>query len=137
MPTIRQQRLAELLFQELSIMLGGELDDPRLSLLKVTNVEVSKDLRNVKVFVSHDDEEVSRRDVLQGLKRATPHLRSQIAMRLSLRAVPELFFTYDESPARAARVDELLRQIAAERALREAASGKTNTTPPADQTKSA
>src|SRR5262245_31713044 len=105
MSTIRQQRLAELLFQELSIMVSSELDDPKLSLVKVTNVDVSKDLRHVKVFVSHDDEEMTKRDVLQGLKRATPYLRSQIAVRCSLRAVPELFFTYDEAPAKAARVD--------------------------------
>ena len=118
MPTIRQQRLAELLYEELNIMVAGELNDPRLSLVKVTNVDVSKDLRNVKVFVSHDDEEVSRRDVMTGLRKATPFLRSQLAVRCTLRAVPELAFAYDDTPAQAARVDALLRQIAEERAAR-------------------
>jgi ribosome-binding factor A len=119
MPTIRQQRLAELLYEELNIMVAGELNDPRLSLVKVTSVDVSKDLRNVKVFVSHDDDEVSRRDVMAGLRQATPFLRRQIAVRCTMRAVPELFFTYDDSPNQAARVDALLRQIAAERAAQE------------------
>lgn len=119
MSTIRQQRLAELLYEELSIMVAGELNDPRLSLVKVTNVDVSKDLRNVKVFVSHDDEEVSRREVMAGLRQATPFLRRQIALRCTLRLVPELYFAYDDTPARAERVDALLRRIAEERAAHE------------------
>lgn len=107
--------MSELLYQELSILIGNELEDPRLSLLTVTRVDVSRDLRSVKVFVTHSDEEVSRRAVLAGLKRATPFLRRQVAQRCGLRVVPELLFYYDDTPERAARVDELLRQIAAER----------------------
>jgi len=116
MPTIRQQRVSELLFEELSIMIANELSDPRLSLVRVTSVDVSRDLRNVKVYVTHDDEELSKREVLQGLRHATPFLRRQLAVRASLRAVPELTFYYDDTPEKAARVDELLRQIAASRA---------------------
>jgi ribosome-binding factor A len=56
MTTIRQQRVAELLFEELSIMIASELNDPRMSLVQVTSVDVSRDLRNVKVYVSHDDD---------------------------------------------------------------------------------
>lgn len=112
MSTIRQQRVAEMLFEELSIMIGNELDDPRVSLVHVTNVDVSRDLRNVNVYVSHDDEEVSRRQVMQGLRNAMPYLRRQIAVRCTLRAVPELAFHYDDTPERAARVEALLRQIA-------------------------
>ena len=48
--------------------------------------------------------------MLRGLKRATPFLRSEIASRLTLRAVPELAFSYDDTPQKASRVDELLRQ---------------------------
>lgn len=113
--TIRQQRVAELLFQELSVLIGHELDDPRLSLVQVTHVNVSRDLRNVSVYVNHDDEEVSRQQVLAGLRHALPYVRRQIAVRCALRVVPDLVFHYDDTAERAARVDALLRQIAAER----------------------
>jgi ribosome-binding factor A len=116
MSTIRQQRVAEMLFQELSVLIANELADPRLSLVRVTNVDVSRDLRNVSIHVSHDDDEVPKGDVLQGLRNATPFMRRQIAERCTLRVVPELIFHYDDTPERAARVDALLRQIAAERA---------------------
>ncbi len=112
---IRQQRVAGLLFEELSILLSGELQDPKISLVKVTGVQVSKDLRNVRIFVSHEDESVTRRELLQALQRATPFLRRQLAERLGLRAVPDLLFAYDDLPEKAARVDDLLRQLAAER----------------------
>lgn len=126
MTTIRQERVSELLYQELSILIGNELEDPRLSLLTVTRVDVSRDLRSVKVFVTHSDDEVSRRAVLAGLKRATPFLRRQVAQRCGLRVVPEMLFYYDDTPERAARVDELLRQIAAEREERSAHPGETS-----------
>jgi ribosome-binding factor A len=116
MPTIRQQRVSELLFEELSIMIGNELTDPRLILVQVTSVVVSKDLRNVKVYISHDNDEVTKEQVLKGLRHATPFLRRQIAARTTLRAVPELLFYYDDTPEKAARVESLLRQISAERA---------------------
>jgi ribosome-binding factor A len=112
---IRQKRVTGLLYEELSIMLGNELDDPRLSLVTVTDVVVSKDLKNVRVFVNHQDEEHTPRQVLAGLQKATPFLRSQVAERLSLRVAPELTFSYDESPARAKRLDDIFRQLAEER----------------------
>jgi ribosome-binding factor A len=113
---IRQQRVAGTIFEELTIMLAGELQDPRISLVTVTDVRVSKDLRNVRVFVSHDDETVARRELLQALRSATPYVRTQLAKRLALRAAPELIFSYDDALEKAARVDAILRQIAAERA---------------------
>ena len=134
---IRQQRVAELLFEELTIMVAGELNDPRISLAEVLRVDISKDLRNAKVFVHHADEEVSRRDFLKGLESATPWLRGQLAIRCGLRVVPELLFVYDDSPERAARIDELLRQIAAERGSQGTGAGSTASAPkPPDGTQS-
>jgi ribosome-binding factor A len=115
MKNVRQQRVTELLYQELSIMISNELEDPRLSLLTVTGVQVSKDLRNAKVFISHQQEDVSREEMLKRLRRATPFLRGQLAERCSLRLVPELFFYYDDTPEKVGRVQEILQQIAQER----------------------
>lgn len=117
MTTIRQERAAELLYQELSILIGNELDDPTLELLGVTNVVVSRDLRVAKVYVHQDSEEIARSAVLARLKRAAPFLRRQLAQRVSFRAVPELIFYYDDTPDQAARVDKLLQSIAEEREI--------------------
>ncbi len=119
MTTIRQQRVTELLFEELSIMVANELDNPKLSLVQVTRVEISRDLRNAKVYVNHQQEDISAREVLKNLQKAAPFLRSQLAERCGLRMVPELHFGYDDIPVKAARVDELLRKIADERSQTE------------------
>jgi ribosome-binding factor A len=123
MTTIRQQRVQELLYQELSILVANELDDPQLSLLMVTNVVVSRDLRNAKIYVHHDDSEIPRRTILRRLDKATPFIRRQLAQRLTLRVVPELMFYYDDTPERAARVDELIERIRSEREESKVATG--------------
>lgn len=131
MTTIRQQRVQELLFQELSILVSNELEDPQLSLITVTNVVVSRDLRNARVYVHHDESETSRRTVLRRLDRATPFIRRELAQRLSLRVVPELTFHYDDTPERAARVDELIQLIRSERGEDGNASSPTEQPPAA------
>lgn len=115
MTTIRQQRVQELLYQELSILVENEFEDPFLSLLTVTNVEISRDLRHAKIYVHHGDKSISRSKVLRRLQKATPYVRRQLAQRTALRSVPEVLFYYDDTPERAARVDELLERIRAAR----------------------
>lgn len=115
MTNIRQERIARLLFEELSIIISSELSDPKLSLVHVTDVTISRDLRNAKVFVSHDEDDVTRNEVLRRLKHALPYMRSEVAVRCGLRMAPELLFYYDETPERAERIDMLLQQIATER----------------------
>ncbi len=118
MITIRQERAAELLYQELSILVGNELDDPTLALLAVTNVVVSRDLRVAKVYIHQDSDEIQPSTILARLKRAAPFLRRQLAQRVTFRAVPELLFYYDDTPDQAVRVDALLQSIAEEREIR-------------------
>lgn len=115
MATIRQQRISGLLRDELDIMIGHELEDPRISLVSVTDVIVSRDIRNAKIYVHHGDDEVTRKDVLAGLQSAASYLRGEIAVRCGLRMTPDLLFYYDETPEKAQRIQELLRQIAEER----------------------
>jgi ribosome-binding factor A len=126
--TIRQERVSQLLFQELSVLISGELADPRLSLISVTEVVVSRDLRSARVFVHRDEEDLPRRELLAGLRAATPFLRRELAIRCALRVVPELNFVYDETPERAARIEELLRQIADERLARDGETDDTGDT---------
>lgn len=118
----RQQRVRGLLVEELAILIGSELEDPKLSFVTVTDVVVSKDLHNVRVYVNHQDENVSKREVLSHLEKAVPFVRGKISERLTMRSVPEISFEYDDSALRAARLTELLGQIAAERAAEDAAA---------------
>lgn len=122
MTTHRQQRVSELLHQELSLLIAAELSDPRLAdaLVTVTHVTVSPDLRNARVSVEHALPPESNRQVLAALKHAESFLRRALAENLNLRVVPELSFHVDETERRARHVDELLDALAAESAAPQA-----------------
>lgn len=113
MPSHRQQRVSELLQQELSILIT-ELTDPRLAaaLLIVTRVDVSPDLHNARVYVEHALAAKDSPGVLAALMHAETFLRKALVENLDLRVVPHLTFTVDETTTRARRVDEILEQIA-------------------------
>ena len=110
----RSLRLAEALKDEISEVVGFELDDPRLERVTVTDVTVSEDLRDAKVFVlvHGDDQEVV--EAMKALQNAMVFVRQQVAMNLSLRHVPHLHFARDTAEENAARINQLLSGITIE-----------------------
>lgn len=109
----RPDRVAEGIREEIATFLQTEgLGDPRLTgLVTVTGVESSRDLRSARVFVSYLGADEEREYVLEALDGLTPRLRGHVGRALRLRIAPELHFRLDESVARAARIETLLRQI--------------------------
>ncbi|HEX6278392.1 MAG TPA: 30S ribosome-binding factor RbfA [Pyrinomonadaceae bacterium] len=108
----RPERLAETLREEISEVVGYELDDPRLEGVTVTDVTVSDDLRDAKVFVLVDGGEPEIAGAMKALQNATVFVRQQVAMNLSLRHVPHLHFARDTAEENAARVSEILGGLA-------------------------
>src|SRR3954468_13783057 len=111
MVTRRQQRLNQLLRDEIDKLLRHETDDPLLAtMISVTDVEVTQDLQKAKVYVSFlDDEHES--EIMKRLRRAAHFFRRELAEQLNLRHTPQLEFVYDPSIARGARVLALLRSV--------------------------
>jgi len=91
------------------IILRG-LRDPRIGLATVTEVKMSADLKKATVFVSVLGSREDREQTLQGLTRASAHIRHEISSQLNLRAAPELDFQYDRSIEYGARIEKLLEQ---------------------------
>lgn len=110
----RPERLAETLREEISEVVGYELDDPRLEGVTVTDVTVSDDLRDAKVFVLVDGGEAEIAGAMKALQNATVFVRQQVAMNLSLRHVPHLHFARDTAEENASRVSEILGELALE-----------------------
>ena len=119
----RPDRLAEAIREEVARFLNGEVKDPRITgMVTVTAVEVTRDLRTAKVFVSILGEG-DRKKTFEGLDSLAGHLRSRLGKTLGLRAAPEILFRHDESVARAARIDALLAQIKDDRPASDGESG--------------
>jgi ribosome-binding factor A len=108
----RSERVAEGIREEVATFLAEDVKDPRVvGLVTVTGVDVTRDLRHAKVFVSIMGSEEERRATLEGLESAAGHLRSRVARALRLRVAPEISFRYDDTIARAARIEALLAEL--------------------------
>ena len=98
--------------EEIATFLANDIKDPRiLGLVTVTGVEVTRDLRHAKVFVSVLGSESQRASTFEGLNGVAAHLRGRIGRALRLRAAPEIEFRNDESIAHAAHIEQLLAQV--------------------------
>ena len=107
----RRERLKVLFREELALALRG-VKDPGLSgLLTVTDLVLSPDMKTATVFYSIIGSGLQRQTSAEALERASPFLRQVLKKRLSLKMIPQLVFTYDDTPARAARVEKLLIQL--------------------------
>ncbi|MBB3232938.1 30S ribosome-binding factor RbfA [Halomonas stenophila] len=111
----RTDRVADQLQKELAVLIQREIKDPRLGMVTVSGVTVSRDLGYADVHVTLLGEQDAERikENLTVLKRAAGFLRSQIARRIKLRHVPELRFHFDESVVRGQRLSSLIDEAVA------------------------
>ena len=111
MPSNRIGRINEEIQRELSELLR-EVKDPRVkkTMVSVTRVDTTADLRYAKVFISIYDKDLSK-EVFRGLKAAGGWLRHELAERLSLRHTPELVWTEDHSITYGARILDILSTL--------------------------
>jgi ribosome-binding factor A len=114
MSTGRMRRVDEAIRQVLGDAVAGELKDPRVGFVTVTDVRTSPDLRHARVYVSvlgaggGVSEPVEREATLDGLRSGHGFLQARIAGELRLKRTPTLQFLYDETTDRALRVEELI-----------------------------
>src|SRR6267378_7599094 len=105
----RADRVAEAIRVEAATFLQEGAKDPRLvGLVTVTAVDVTRDLRQARIFVSILGTDTERAATFEALTSLAGHLRSRLARSLRLRVAPEVSFKVDDSVARAARIESLL-----------------------------
>ncbi len=110
----RNRRVGEQMQRELALLIQQEVKDPRLGMVTVSAVEVTRDLAHAKVFVTVMNADAAHVKVsLDVLGHAAGFLRRELARRMLLRAVPELHFVYDESIERGASLSSLIDQAIA------------------------
>ncbi|HEY8487148.1 MAG TPA: 30S ribosome-binding factor RbfA [Limnochordales bacterium] len=124
MARLRVERLREEFRREVSDILR-RMKDPRLGFVTVTDVEVSNDLRHVKVYVSVLGSEEDRRRTLAVLEQARGFVRTEAGQRIRLRHTPEVTFVFDPSVERGARVMALLNEIRREKAAGSGTGGES------------
>lgn len=109
--TTRQERVKELLKEEISDIIRRELKDPRVGFVTITGVDVTPDLAHAKIFVSVLGSEEQRNSTLKALRSAKGFVRREFAKRATMKSIPEIDFRFDESIEHGARIFELLESI--------------------------
>lgn len=106
----RGQRIADLIQRELSHLLDKEMRDPRIGIVTVNEVRVSRDMAFADVYVTLLGPEAgdARDEAMAVLEGASGFLRSELARVLSTRTTPKLRFHYDETLDRGQRLTELI-----------------------------
>ena len=105
----RADRVAQQVQKETAQILQRELKDPRVGMVTISEVEVSRDLAYAKIFISSllQDEEKAKTSVKQ-LNELAPYIRSLLAKRLRMRHVPSIKFVLDTSLNEGIRMSELV-----------------------------
>jgi ribosome-binding factor A len=111
MPSDRMRRIDEAIREVIGGAVTGELKDPRVGFVTVTDVRTSADLSHARIYVSVLGDEQERSASLDGLRSAHGYLQRRIAGELHLKRTPTLTFSYDETTDRAMRMDRLLEEI--------------------------
>lgn len=107
----RPERFAEALREEIAEVVGFELDDPRVVSATVTEVVVSNDLRDAKVYVFIQGTDAEVNEALKTLRHASTFVRQQVAMNLDVRHAPHLHFVRDTAEENASRVSTILEEL--------------------------
>ncbi len=117
MSTGRMRRVDEAIRQVIGDAVAGDLKDPRVGFVTVTDVRTSADLRHARVYVSvlgasgQTSTTEEREASLDGLRSAHGYLQGRVAGELRLKRTPTLEFSYDETTDKAMRVDELIDEL--------------------------
>ena len=105
------RRVDEAIRQVIGDAVAGEVKDPRVGFITVTDVKTSADLRHARVYVSVLGDAEQREASLEGLRSAHGFLQARVAGELRLKHTPALEFAYDDTTDRAMRVDALIDEI--------------------------
>lgn len=108
----RTRRIAQQLQQELAQVLQRDIKDPRIGMVTVNDVDVSRDLSYAKVYVTFFEEDKAVvEEKLAALETAAGYVRSLVAGRMKLRVMPEIRFIYDASLVEGMRMSNLVSQV--------------------------
>ena len=108
----RTDRVGDFLKEELAQLIQKEVRDPRVGMVSITGVEVSRDLSHARVFVTVVGKESAAEaaESVAALNRAAGFLRSQVARSMRARTTPRLVFEYDTSIGRGAYLSDLIEK---------------------------
>lgn len=112
MPNYRVGRVSQEILREVNDILIKKVRDPRVKNVTITDVELTGDLQQAKIYYSTLDKEKEKQEETQaGLEKAAGLVRKELGSRLKIYKTPEISFARDESVEYGNRIDELLKKL--------------------------
>ncbi|OFI07730.1 ribosome-binding factor A [Clostridium acetireducens DSM 10703] len=112
MSKYRSGRINEEVKREISSIIQNDIKDPRLTaMVSVTKVEVTRDLRYAKVFISLFGKEEDKESSLEALKSSSGFIRREIGQRINLRYTPEIILKIDDTIEQGMHIDNILQKL--------------------------
>lgn len=109
---LRLQRIGDRIRQDLSEMIVmGQIHDPRLSGVTITDVKVDRELAYAEIYVSAVEGGQRSKEILTGLNSAQGYIRKELAAKIELRVFPRLRFHWDPTPEKADRIEQILATL--------------------------
>lgn len=124
----RTRRVGQQIQREIALILQREMKDPRIGMVTVSDVEVSRDLNYAKVYVTFlqlDNDAERIKEALVILTEAAGYIRSLLGSAMRLRVVPELRFYYDETLVEGMRMSNLVSTTIRDDKRRMAEAGRS------------
>lgn len=108
----RSERVADVIKEEVaSMILHGEIKDPRIGFITITRVELTPDLKDAKVFFSQIGSAEDKAKSRNGLNNASGFVRRALAKRLDLRHIPNVSFVFDDSLEYADHIEKVIKEM--------------------------
>lgn len=112
MPKDRLSGIKSEFKRALSDIIRNEMTDPRVSIMtSVTYVDISKDLKYAKAYISVFDTEKKIKSTIETLTHAQHHIKNQIGSRIRIRRLPEITFILDTSAEYSSKITEILKKV--------------------------
>jgi ribosome-binding factor A len=108
----RLSKLSEQIKKEISNIIQNDIKDPRVPILtSIMQVDITKDLRYAKVYVSIFGDEEKKIKCIEGLKSASGYIRKEVGSRMNIRYIPELLFEIDRSIEYGMHIDKVIKEM--------------------------
>ncbi|MCI9292945.1 MAG: 30S ribosome-binding factor RbfA [Erysipelotrichaceae bacterium] len=108
---LKKDKIAGIIQKEISEIIQFELKDPKIGFITITDVEVSADLSQAKIYVSFLGQNARKEAGMKALERSKGFLRTQLAAKLSIRKVPQLVFLQDNALEQGYKIEKIIADI--------------------------
>ena len=108
---VKKDKIAGIIQKEISEIIQFELKDPKIGFITITDVEVTGDLSQARIYVSFLGQDARKEAGMKALERSKGFLRTQLAKRLTIRKVPELIFKQDVSLEKGNKIEKIIADI--------------------------